>query len=234
MENTDWKDLFGSDDDNDDSDIEPIVSFDAIPGLKLIRKGLTHEEQMKLTHALIDNGHFSGEHVNQAMCFGELPSYISWLSGWVKEKYPGLFPADILHREPIFDQAILNLYKKGEGICSHVDLLRFEDGILIVSLLSSCVMTMRPALSNKIPSYNNTEHDSIKDPANTQQFLLCPGDVLALSGEARYNWEHGIKEQTHDYIDDQIIERGTRISVTLRKLKPGTTLNDMATTSSRK
>lgn len=124
MENTDWKDLFGSDDDSDDSDIEHIVEFAAIPGLKLIRKGLTHEEQMTLTHALIDNGHFSGEHVNQAMCFGKLPGHISWLSSWVKEKYPRLFPTDILKREPIFDQAILNLYKKGEGICSHVDLLR--------------------------------------------------------------------------------------------------------------
>ncbi|CAO3652136.1 unnamed protein product [Mucor hiemalis] len=163
------------------------------------------------------------------MCFGELPSYISWLSAWVKDKYPGLFQNDILNREPIFDQAILNLYKKGEGICSHVDLLRFEDGILIVSLLSSCVMTMRPVTSNSKPSYHN--NDQIEDPVNTQQILLCPGDVLALSEEARYNWEHGIKETTHDYIGDQIIERGTRISVTLRKLKPGTTLNDMATSN---
>lgn len=27
-----------------------------------------------------------------------------------------------------------------QGICAHVDLLRFEDGIAIVSLESSCVM----------------------------------------------------------------------------------------------
>jgi hypothetical protein len=105
---TNWKDLFGSDDEDED-----IIGFDSIPGLKLIKQGLTHEEQMELTHALINNGHFSGENVNQSMCFGELPSYISWLSGWVKERHPSLFNSDILNREPIFDQAILNLYKKG-------------------------------------------------------------------------------------------------------------------------
>lgn len=111
MESTDWKDLFGSDDEEEDN--KPIVTFGSIPGLKLIQQGLTHEEQMELTHALIDNGHFSGENVNQSMCFGELPSYISWISTWVKEKYPTLFDSDVLSRDPIFDQAILNLYKKG-------------------------------------------------------------------------------------------------------------------------
>lgn len=57
----------------------------------------------------------------------------------------------------------------------------------------------------------------------TIDLLLNPGDILSLSGESRYQWEHGIKEQLFDTIDGQVIERGTRISVTLRKLKPGAT-----------
>lgn len=64
----------------------------------------------------------------------------------------------------------------------------------------------------------------------TKNILLYPGDILSLSGDARYLWEHGIKEQLYDQIDQQIIERGTRISVTLRKLKSGT-IDAMAITN---
>lgn len=59
------------------------------------------------------------------------------------------------------------------------------------------------------------------ETGNTINILLNPGDILSLSGDARYKWEHGIKEQLFDVIEDQMIERRTRISVTLRKLKPG-------------
>lgn len=71
------------------------------------------------------------------------------------------------------------------------------------------------------------------DHTVTKDLLLCPGDILSLSGDARYLWEHGISEQLSDQIDGQTIQRGTRISVTLRKLKPGTTTTTeaMATTS---
>jgi alkylated DNA repair dioxygenase AlkB len=92
---------------------------------------------------------------------------------------------------------------------SHVDLLRFDDGIIIVSLLSSCVMTMRPANHNDKQSEGSVRRD----------ILLRPGDILALSGEARYHWKHGIEERLIDEIDGETIERGTRISVTLRRLK---------------
>ena len=32
----------------------------------------------------------------------------------------------VLDRSPLFDQIIVNLYRPGEGIASHVDLMRFE------------------------------------------------------------------------------------------------------------
>ncbi|XP_022772103.1 uncharacterized protein LOC111314750 [Durio zibethinus] len=47
---------------------------------------------------------------------------------------------NLLWREPLFEQLIVNVYHLGEGICAHVDLMRFEDGIGIVSFESSCVM----------------------------------------------------------------------------------------------
>ncbi|KAI9499418.1 hypothetical protein BDB00DRAFT_233402 [Zychaea mexicana] len=188
----DWEELFGP-------AVEITVeTCPAIPGLKLAREAITHEEQMTLLQAITDHRYFHDD-VDQGMCFGTLPAHFAWLEPWVKTMCSELFPENIVSRTPLFDQAIINLYQKGKGIKSHIDLLRFDDGILVVSLLSSCVMTM--------------QKDSRKIPV-----LLRPGDVLALSGEARYQWEHGIEERMVDSIDGELIKRGTRVSVTLRKL----------------
>lgn len=44
-------------------------------------------------------------------------------------------------RRPLFDQMILNRYGLAEGLKPHVDLLQFQDGICIVSVGSSAVLT---------------------------------------------------------------------------------------------
>ncbi|CAI5508161.1 unnamed protein product [Closterium sp. Naga37s-1] len=44
----------------------------------------------------------------------------------------------VLQREPLFDQMIANWYSGDQGIKPHVDLMRFDDGIAILSLLSPC------------------------------------------------------------------------------------------------
>lgn len=135
----DWKELFGSDDDgesdseltekqkllieNENNIVQPTITFDKIPGLKLVQQALNHEQQMYLVNALIDHEYFTDER-NQIMLFGELPLEIKWLIPWVKKNYSNLFEPDVFEREPLFDQAILNMYKKGDGILSHVDLLR--------------------------------------------------------------------------------------------------------------
>ncbi|KAJ8662020.1 hypothetical protein O0I10_002351 [Lichtheimia ornata] len=201
MSDIDWEDLFGVSDDNDhDND-----DANGIPGLKLAKNALTHEQQMQLVYAIAEADYFQGGKLDQAMCFGDLGPF-EWVEPWIRDEYPNLMPSRILERACLFDQAIINLYHKGQGIKSHVDLMRFDDGIVIISLLSSCVMVMKPV-----------------DPATLQQrgaipILLRPGDVLALSGAARYDWEHGIEERMADEVDGEWIERGTRISVTLRKL----------------
>ncbi|KAI8637704.1 hypothetical protein BD408DRAFT_424061 [Parasitella parasitica] len=226
--NIDWQDLFGSDDETEiHEELRPIITFDPIPGLKLIKQALSHEEQMSLIHALIDHNHFGGN-ANQTMIFGKLPEYIDWIQPWIIKRYPGIYAQDILNRMPLFDQAILNLYTKGEGIASHVDLARFEDGILIISLLSSCIMTMKPARKNT--NFYNAENT---DDRGKHDILLRSGDILALSQEARYDWEHGIQSRLVDEIDGQSIKRGTRISVTLRKLKHGQEEMPSMTTSKR-
>ena len=65
-----------------------------------------------------------------------------------------------------FDQLVVNRYEPGEGICAHVDLLRFADGVAILSLGSPAVMSFTMGSS-------------------ARNILLEPGDLLLLEGEAR-------------------------------------------------
>ncbi|CAI7772803.1 unnamed protein product [Closterium sp. NIES-54] len=148
----------------------------------------------------------------------------------------------VLQREPLFDQMIANWYSGDQGIKPHVDLMRFDDGIAILSLLSPCVMTLAPALPTTItpnptptttvnptstilstattslptspPGFPDQPPSSIaamplpfSDAADAPStaarpsdrpydlgfsvpLLLAPGDLLLLSGPARYNWSH--------------------------------------------
>ena len=70
----------------------------------------------------------------------------------------------------MFDQLTANVYEPGEGICAHVDLHKFEDGIAIVSLGSAAVMDF---------TFGSCH----------ERLLLRPGDVLLLEGDARWGPE---------------------------------------------
>ncbi|KNC96235.1 oxidoreductase [Spizellomyces punctatus DAOM BR117] len=127
---------------------------------------------------------------------------------------------------------------------------RFDDGIVIASLAGSCVMEYRPAenKAEDMCSHILPSHDSVKSEqthcqqtrnsvqnskvaakcpllgeatqSTTIPILLSPGDVVCLSGPARWEWEHGIPERLEDEWENKRIPRGTRISITLRKLLP--------------
>jgi alkylated DNA repair dioxygenase AlkB len=107
------------------------------------------------------------------------------------------------------------ILEKGEGIRSHVDLQKFDDGILIVSLLSSCVMIMTPASETQKHATSYNEEGNLDDGV---PILLRPGDVLALVGPARWDWAHCIPARAVDNMNGDIIQRGSRVSITLRKL----------------
>lgn len=133
---------------------------------------------------------------------------------------------------------IVNGYKPGEGITSHVDLLKFDDGIAIVSLGSLATMTFTKAdnrnLSGKgctVSAPLHTELETVHQEENrfscssicpsaaSENSLQCdiylePGDLLLMHGEARYTWKHGIGVQQPCSIACSV----DRVSVTLRKL----------------
>ncbi|KAL0371423.1 UNVERIFIED_CONTAM: hypothetical protein Sangu_0460400 [Sesamum angustifolium] len=99
-----------------------------------------------------------------------------------------------------------------QGICAHVDLMRFEDGIAIISLESSCVMHFSPAKA-EISHLENVKEEA-KVPV-----LLTPGSVVLMWGEARYLWKHEINRKPgFQTWEGQEIDRKRRISVTLRRL----------------
>jgi hypothetical protein len=123
-------------------------------------------------------------------------------------------------------QAIINLYRPGEGISDHIDLLdRYDDGIVGVSFISGCVMRFR------IP-----DHGQHRDPLSRPytSLYLPPRSVVALVGDARYKWTHGIPSRRLDLVQEESepqnmhgeeksswLDRQLRLSVTFRWLLPG-------------
>ncbi|ORX62790.1 hypothetical protein DM01DRAFT_324552 [Hesseltinella vesiculosa] len=221
-----WRDIFGSDDEDDEdqfnlslTDASLVVenghveTFDDVPGLILWRQALDHQQQMSMLQAMVDENVFGAN--NQAMRFGSLSHHLQWLADIVHQK--SLLPPSINDRLPLFDQAIYNRYDKGQGIKPHVDLARFEDGIVILSLLSSCCMEMRLANDEALKQGYGYRGEGAHAGVD---LLLHPGDILLLTGAARWAWTHGIPERLADDVDGQYTVRGNRVSVTLRKMVP--------------
>lgn len=224
-----------------------------ISGLWLCRDFLTPKQQDELRTAINHEGWFKESSQNQAMRFGDLPEWASELCGLVQraiccydvmckicnisttcpheDQKGSPFSPELLWREPLFDQMIVNSYQPGEGICAHVDLLRFEDGIAIVSLESPCVMhfthqnsiTKGAQCSQEscdiIQNFGESKTDHNTDMESKIPVLLMPGDIILMSEEARYNWLHEINRKAGYQIwNGEEISQRRRISITLRRL----------------
>ncbi|BGP13301.1 hypothetical protein JCM10213_001511 [Rhodosporidiobolus nylandii] len=228
--------LFGSDSDSDGSyedepPIQPIAHVVAaassspppIPGLYLFRGALPVELQHQLTEALSED--VWQNQTNQVMLFDSptrtsLPPYLQPLLDLLPSILAPLPEAVI---DDVFStarprQAILNLYFPGQGISPHVDLpTRYSDGIVGISLLGSTVMDFLPA--SALPGR----------PGSGYSLRLRPGDVYVLSGEARWEWTHGIAYREEDWVQDERgevvrVRRGIRMSITLRRMLEGAEL----------
>ncbi|XP_019053584.1 PREDICTED: alkylated DNA repair protein alkB homolog 8 isoform X2 [Nelumbo nucifera] len=210
--------------------------IEEISGLWLYRDFLSLERQSSLLSAIEKEGWFTEASHNQAMRFGDLPAWAIELSESIrkavwfcdisecgdsstcdqdKEEVCPL-PSDLLWREPLFDQLIVNVYQPGEGICGHVDLMRFEDGIAIVSLESACVMHFTRVKNET----SNIGYDGKEDTLMVKiPVYLTPGSLVIMQGEARYLWKHEINRKPGFQIwEGQEICQKKRTSITLRKL----------------
>jgi alkylated DNA repair dioxygenase AlkB len=144
---------------------------------------------------------YKARFIDYSMKIGELPE---WIKPFAKKLYEdGYMPA-------IPDQLIVNEYKPGQGIASHIDCEPcFGDTIISLSLGSTCVM-----------DFIN------KDTKEKVEVLLEPRSLVVLKNDARYLWTHGIAGKKADYFKGQKYKRTIRISLTFRNV----ILNSCATT----
>lgn len=135
---------------------------------------------------------YTARRVSASMRLGPLPE---WLIGYCLR----LYDAEYFPKIP--DQVIINEYQPGQGIAPHIDCVPcFEETIASISLGSTCVMDfIRP--------------EGVKVP-----MLLEPCSLVILSGDARYQWRHGITARKTDKYEGQTIQRSRRISLTFRNL----------------
>lgn len=136
------REAFGDSSDSDSDAPRKVSSqwrWEAVPavrGLWLCAAFLSADDQSRLLAAIQEEGWFTDAH-NQAMRFGDLPSWAIELSVLIHEAIcvgdvnvgVGMeltndddedtcpLPSDILWREPLFDQLIANRYKPGH-LCS--------------------------------------------------------------------------------------------------------------------
>ncbi|KAF9356143.1 hypothetical protein BGX34_010084 [Mortierella sp. NVP85] len=222
-----------------------------IPGLCLHTHVLSDADQAKLMSQITEKNFFKAGQQNQAMCFGERDLiWLEWLMEHMVEAGV-LGESEWTSRKPLFDQSIMNLYYPGnehsllassaqqtctaadgfqlfiltgDGIKPHVDLARFEDGIVIISLLSAINMDFYPALNPMSPNDppEGATHARLSVGENRKPSFtvrLEPGSIISMEGPARYEWEHGIQETMQDQVNDEWILRKIRVSVTLRKMR---------------
>lgn len=132
--------------------------------------------------------------IDHSMHLGELPP-------WTLDLAQALLNQKLFSQMP--DQVIVNEYQPGQGIANHVDCEPcFDQEIASLSLGSACQMdfTLQANKSEVVSIY------------------LEARSLILLSGEARYDWQHGIKARKSDWIGGKRVARGTRTSLTFRKV----------------
>ncbi|TPX39473.1 hypothetical protein CcCBS67573_g10668 [Chytriomyces confervae] len=216
--NTTLQELFGDISDLSDEECDEssghVIEHPQIRGLLQLSNPLSPDltqSLVPLLHTLFDvqNG------ANQAMRFGaNLPPFLAPLLSIGAT----LLPPHLSQRTPAFDSMIANYYQPGQGICSHVDLARFEDGVVVFSFISALVMDFTYVGGDGATAgYTRANEPSLLDSVPV---LLESGSGICLTGEARFKWAHGIAERQQDLFEGMRIQRKQRISITLRKLKP--------------
>lgn len=172
-------------------------------GLRIQRNLLTNDECETLV-SLINRENWSHELSRKTQQYGYKYDYGSRSVG---EEAPAMPSWLSKIRDRIYPEAnccIINHYYPGQGISAHLDNFKFGDIIATISLGSSCKM-------------NFIE----KTPISPQKIgvMLYPGDVVRMTGDARYKWLHEIPAQKIDIEPETKIriKRTERISITFRK-----------------
>ncbi len=191
---------------------EPVALPD-IGGLEYVGEFLSAEEQER-TLCAIDAAPWSNELQRRVQHYGWRYDYqsrivtrdmrIGRLPSWLQALGQRLCEAGLFDQPP--DQAIVNEYLPGQGIAMHVDRQCFGPVVATISLGDAWRMDLRPS-------------DSTRE--RVQHILLRAGSALALSGDARYRWMHGIAPRKREREGQGWRHRDRRVSVTFRTVLLG-------------
>ncbi|WLD97052.1 alpha-ketoglutarate-dependent dioxygenase AlkB [Agrobacterium leguminum] len=179
------------------------------PGVVYFDGFLSPEEEAAVAHRL-DAGVWSTELKRRVQHFGyrydykaraiTAEAYLGPLPPWL-----GVFAERLVttgYCRDLPDQVIANEYIPGQGISAHVDCVPcFDDGIVSISLLSTCEMVFRELRGSVICGV-----------------LLQPRSGVLLRDAGRYGWTHEIPARKSDIVNGVKTARGRRISLTFRKV----------------
>ncbi|XRB22441.1 Fe2OG dioxygenase domain-containing protein [Pseudoscourfieldia marina] len=170
----------------------------SVPGLSYCADFLSPGMQADVLHTLSRDGLLfrrggrgcRGE-PDQANVFPPIPPVAEALLRRIRSLSTLAFPGQpaLRHRRPLFDAMAVNRYSEGGYTKAHVDLLQYDDGIAIVSLVAPATLAFRM-------------------DGKCVRVRLGVGSLLMMCGSARYEWTHEVER----------VHKDERVSVVLRKL----------------
>ena len=178
----------------------------AIPGLEYVPAYLSPAEQVRLL-AIIDGKPWTLRAKQRTQQYGyayhnaSRPlEQLGVLPSWIKQI------TRRLHRDgyaPVApDQVTVDECQPGQGLAAQVENADcFGATVLAISLGSPCIIQFASV-----------------DSERRAVLLLQPGSLLVLRDEVRYRWTHEIKARWQDEIENLLVRRQRRVSLTLRKV----------------
>lgn len=180
-----------------------------VEGLRYLENWLSVEEANAIL-AQVDGGQWMNDLQRRVQHYGYRydykarkivnDAYLGPLPAWSLPVVERLVAEGVCPEAP--DQLIVNEYEPGQGISKHVDCVPcFSDTIVSITLGSSALMQFRQLKTGEICP-----------------ILLMPGSLVAMQGEARYQWQHEIPARKTDNWQGRKWQRGRRVSLTFRKV----------------
>ena len=185
----------------------------AVPGLRYLPGFLSPDEQEDAIRRIDANdGAWLADLSRRVQQYGWRYDYaaravtpdmrIGPLPDWLQTLAERLYATGCFDRAP--EQVIINEYEPGQGIAMHADHPGFGPAVAMVSLGDDWEMDFSQSGEGK----------------RTASLLLERGSALALTGEARREWRHGIAKRRRERGGR---ERKRRLSLTFRTVRAGAT-----------
>ena len=195
-----------------------LQAIASIPGLKFLEDFLTPDQQtvcVQQVDAAVDQWRYDlsrrvqhygwrydykARAITPDMHIGALPNWLDKLAQRLYDE-TGLF-------DRVPEQVIVNEYLPGQGIATHIDHRGFGPTVCTISLLDDWEMDFSLNWKDKEPA------------------LLHRGSCVLLTGESRYEWQHGIAPRKTEVIGQGRRSRKRRLSLTFRTVENRDGKND--------